>query len=477
MTIGQFFAILRARWMVLISLLLVVVATVVTVGFLWPKTYTATASLVVDPKPDPVSAALNPTLASPVFMATQVEILQSPRVSQRVVANLKLADNVQVRQQWQEASAGQISIEEWLAQTLERALDVKPSRESNVITVNYKSADPRFAAALANAYVKAYIDVALEMRTNPAKEYSNFFDARLKSSRDQFEAAQAKLTAFQRGNGLMATDERLDVENQRLVELTSQFIALDAVATESASRQSQAQGRNSEMLQDVMANPLVTGLKSDIARGEAALKAMASRLGDSHPQVIETRANLAELRQKLEAETKRATGSVGVTNSINVQRQARVRSELEIQRAKVLRLKALRDEAAVLQRDVENSQRAYDAVQARLTQTSLESDSKQTNLYPLTVATAPLEPSSPKLTLNALLAVFGGTMLGVIAALALEFNDRRVRSASDIATLFGLPMMGVLSDGTRRVNATNRSSLPALVGGAAPRRLSAPRAK
>ena len=448
---------------------LLVVAGAVGASMVWPKTYTATASVVVDAKPDPVAAAFSPNMASPVFMATQVDILQSQRVAQRVVRNLKLADNPQIRAQWQEATKGQINVEEWLGQTFENSMVVKPSRESNVIEVTYKSPDPRFAAGLANAFVQAYIDTSLEMRTNPAKQYSSFFDSRVKEARDLLESSQAKLTAFQKQHGLLATDERLDIENQRLIELMSQNVALGAVAAESVSRQAQARGKEADMLQDVLANPVIANLKSETSRLEASLQALNSRLGDKHPQVVEARANLAELRARIEAETRKVTGGVGVTNNINQSRHGQVRAELDAQRAKVLRLKNLRDEAQVLQRDVESAQRSYDALQARLTQTTLESQSNQTNLYPLTLASVPIEPSSPRMILNAVVSLFAGVLLAILLALGLELRDRRVREPDDVLQALGLPVLGALprpnakrySAGVRSIALTRMHSLAA----------------
>lgn len=457
MTFGQFLSILRARWKVALLTFAVIVVATIGASVVWPKKYTAVASVVVDAKPDPVSAMMYPGMASPAFMATQVDILQSDRVARRVVRNLKLDQNPQIRAQWQEATGGEGAIEPWLADVFQRSMDVKPSRESNVITVSYKAPDPRFAAALANAFVQAYIDTSLEMRVDPARQYSNFFDVRAKAAREALETAQGKLSAFQREKGIIATDERLDVENARLNELSSQLVALQAVATESTSRQAQAQAQG-DKIQDVLSNPLISGLKADLTRNEARLQELNARYGDKHPQVVEAKASIAELRTRIDAEIKRVTGGVGVTNTINRQREAQVRRELDEQRAKVLRMKAVRDEGQVLVREVENAQRTYDSVLARLNQTSLESQTTQSNVYALTQATPPVEPSSPRLMLNALLAVFVGTMVAVAVAIGLEFRDRRVRDSRDILAALGLPVIGVLPDGRRRTASSRRSN-------------------
>lgn len=443
MSFGQFLAILRARWWIGALVLALTVGTTLAVSMILPKQYTAVASVVVDAKPDPVSAMMYAAGANPAYMATQIDVINSPRVAQRVVRDLKLVDNPQIRAQWQDDTGGTGSIEQWLAGTFSKSMEVKPSRESNVISISYRAPDPRFAAGLANAFVQAYIATSLELRVDPAKQYSNFFDTRAKEARENLESAQRRLSAFQREKGIVATEERLDIENARLSELSSQLVALQALASESGSRQVQAQSSGDRM-QEVLNNGLILSLKGDISRNEAKLQELEARLGDAHPQVVEAKANIASLRTRLESETKRLTGGVTVTNTINRQREAEVRASLESQRNKVLKMKAVRDEGAVLVRDVESAQRNYDAVLNRFTQSSLESQTTQSSVYPLTPATPPLLHSSPNLLLNTGLAVFLGLLLALGCTLAVELLDRRVRSPRDIAEAINLPVIGVL---------------------------------
>lgn len=460
MTIGQFVSILRARWWVLVMVLGLTVTTTLVVSLMLPKQYSATASVVVDFKPDPISTFAFGGGASPAYMATQVDIIRSQRVAQRVVRNLKLAENPQVRQQWQDETDGQGTIENWLSSVFQRQMEVVPSRESSVIALSYRAPDPRFAAILANAFAQAYIDTAIELRTEPARLYTNFFEGRVREAREALERAQSRVSSFHKDAGIIATDERLDVETTRLNELSSQLTALQALASESASRQAQAQGAQGDRLQEVLSNSIVAQLKADINRAEAQLQQLTTRLGDAHPQVQESRASLADMRTRLESETRKVTGGVTVTNTINRQREANLQSSLNAQREKVLKMKAVRDEGLVLLRDVENAQRSYDALLQRFTQTSLESQTTQSNVNLLTQATPPLEHSSPKTLLNTLLAVFLGSLLAVGTALLLELMDRRVRSAEDVVDALGLPLLGLMpKPGSRlRLGAAGRMS-------------------
>lgn len=460
MSFGQFLSILKARRWVALGVLLLTVATTLLVSLLLPKQYTATASVVVDSKPDPVSAILYSGAASPGYLATQVDVIQSERVAVRVVRNLKLNENEQVRQQWLEATEGRGSIETWLAQTFQRQLDVKPSRESSVISVSYNAPDPQFAAGLVNAFVQAYLETSLELRVDPAKQYSSFFDSRAKEARDALEKAQRNLSAYQKEKGIIASDERLDVENARLAELSSQAVLLQALVSESASRQSLSRGSQAERMQEVLSNPVISGLKVDLSRAEGRLQELSSRLGDNNPQVQEAKANIALLRSKIATEVQSVTGGVGVSNTITRQREADTRAALEVQRAKVLRLKSVRDEGAVLVRDVESAQRAFESVTQRFTQTSLESQTTQSNINLLTAASPPLQPSSPKIVLNSLLAILIGSVLALGAALLLEIWDRRVRNVEDVTSALGLAVIGILPrPNTRRLRGGNQPTL------------------
>ena len=461
MTFGQFLSILRARKWAALMVLVLVVATTLVVSLLLPKQYAGTASVVIDIKPDPVTALINPGMAMPAFMATQVDILTSDRVALRVIRDLKLLDSAQIRQQWQEEAEGKGTIEQWLVDLLQKKLDVKPSRESNVIQVSYKAPDPRFAAGLANAFAQAYIATTLELRVDPAKQFSNFFTTQSKEARESLERAQGRVSAFQQQKGIIATDERLDIENARLNELSSQLVQIQAIASESGSRQTQAQGSQGDRIQEVLNNPLIAGMKADLNRNEARLQELNSKFGENHPQVLEARANINELRSRLDAEIRRVTSGVTISNTINKQRESQVKRALDEQRSKVLRMKAVRDEGQVLVREVENAQRTFDSLVARLTQTALESQSTQSYANVLSVAQPAAEPASPKLVLNMALAVFLGLLLAIGVALLLELTDRRLRDPDDIVTALGLPVLGTLpKPGAKRFAAGNRA-LPA----------------
>ncbi|MDR1661701.1 MAG: chain length determinant protein EpsF [Azoarcus sp.] len=445
MTFQQFLLILRARRWVIFGVFAGVVVVTLIISLVLPKQYTATAALVIDLKAsDPVSSGGMASAAqlAPGYLATQIDIIESERVAQRVV-NLTQMERIPVLQeQWREETKGEASFRSWMALLLQRSLDVRPSRESSVINISYKGPDPAFAAAIANAFARAYVETTIELKVDPARQYAQWFDEQTRELRDKLQLAQSKLSEYEQTNGILAGDGRFDIENQHLVELNSQLAAAQGQRADSGARQSEIS--SAESLPEVMANGLISSLKADLVRREAERSQLLGKLGENHPQVLQINEEITELRYRVRVETQRVASSLGTSSRVSTFRVAEISAAIEKQKARVLELKAHYDRLAVLQRDVESAQKAYDFVMQSLTQKNLESQAQQANISILTPAEPPLEHSSPKVLLNMIIAVFLGSLLGIGMALLLELIDQRVRGSEDLSQFVGIPVLGII---------------------------------
>ena len=443
MNFTHFLAVLRARWLPALIVFLVILAAAIGYTIFATRIYTATASLLVDAKPDPVSSLLYGATTSPSVMNTQVEIIRSDRVAQRVVQNLKLNEAADLRAAWERGGKSG-TLQDWLVGVLENGLETGVTRAgSNVITIAFRSSDPRFAATIANGYVQAYLETSIELRVDPAKQYSGFFNDQQKSARDALETAQNKLSAFQKDKGIIGTDDHLDLELSRLNLLQEQLLAIQNQRVDTTTRQSQI-GQNTNQMSEVLTSGTVVGLKNDLSQAELKLQDLSARYGDKHPQVQEARANVAEIRAKLARETSNVTGAVSVDARVSRAREGEIQAPLDAQRTKVLALKETRDQGAVLQRDVDNAQKSYDLVYSRASQTNLESQNRQSNATVISQASAPSDPSSPKILQTLLMGIVVALGLGMGTALLIEQFDKRVRTTSDAFDFLGLPVIGIM---------------------------------
>jgi chain length determinant protein EpsF len=377
----------------------------------------------------------------PGYIATQVDVIGSHNVALKVVDDLKLTTDPQAKQAFMSDTQGVGNIRDWLADALLQDLSITPSRESNLIDVSYKSTDAESAMAIANAFVKAYIQTNLELQTAPATQTNKWYETQLNELRTKLATAQKSLSDYQRSKGIVNVDEKLDVESTRLAGTASQLTTAQDQTFDSSSRNS----RSGDQLSDVMNNPVIQSLRTQIATAEAKLDQLSRSVGKNHPDYQRATAEVTALREQLAIETRNAQQSINTTMRVAQQREADLRGSLARQKEKLLALKQNRDAGAILVQDVESAQKAYDMALQRSTETRMASQTNQTNISLLNPATIPTKQSSKGMAVIIILALFMGAFLGLMFTMVAEIIDRRIRTESDITDILDLPVLVTLN--------------------------------
>lgn len=446
MGLAQILRVLRGRALLFTAIVLAVLAGVGLISLLSPKKYVAELALVVDLQGnDPMKeSALAPALV-PTHLATQTEIIRSRNVALKVIEKTGLATNPDVAASFHDSGAA-TDLTSWLVDNLLLSVDAKTARNSNILRISYGSPDPVEAAAMANAFAEAYIQTSLELQVDPARRQVTWYEEQVAQLRDELVAAQRRLSKYQADHGVLGVDAaRMDVENARLQEISNQLVAVQAQMFDANSRSQQITSSDQlDALPDLLKNPLIQNLKSELARAESKLAEVSERYGVNHPQYIASTAEVASLKSKLNVEIGVARGSL-VQGAAMARRQVGdVQKALEEQKDRIIALKRQQDELAVLTRDIESARTAYDAALQQANRTKLESRVDRTNVAILNPATPPLLPDSPKILLNLIVGLFAGIALAVGLILTMEVCNRRLRSAEDLADFTDLPVLAEL---------------------------------
>ncbi len=449
MDLKQFMLALSARRKAFLTALAAVIVTAIAVALVVPKKYVSSATLMVDARdeqtmrPDRMSARERSS-----YIQTQVDLLRSPRVAAQVARDLKLAQRPGVREDWEKDTGGAGQIDDWIAAQLIEALTIDTS-VSNVMVINFAAPNAKFAAEAANGFAKAYLDTVLTLRTEPLREAAEWFDDQLKTLRTQVVQAQTKLNGYQKAKGILAED-RVDVEQTRLAELSSQLLAARNATYEAATRHKQASeilasGVGIDALPEVLAAPHINVLKGELGRVEARIEQESAVLGSNHPQYLRSAAEAQGLRDKLQAEAKKVIAGLGNAVQTSKKRERELELALEAQNQRLLSLKDARIDMAAMTRDIEHAQRSYDTVLTRYVTNKIDSRAKTTNVAMLSPAIEPLKPKHPKVGLIAGLSVVLGALIAAGLVYILETLDRRVRSRYDLEARLAVPSLGRLS--------------------------------
>lgn len=450
MTFQQFLLALRYRWRTALAVwaasLLVVV---LLASLLMPTRYRATSELLIEEaNSDPIAGVALPGSSLPSRIMTEADVVRSERVMLRALQAMDTPYQRDLRQRWESRTGGQGDFNAWLVEELQRTTEVRPTRDSRVLFVSHSARDGRFAATFVNALTKAYIETAVELRVEPARQYSAFFDERARQMREQLFEAQKLASEFQRRNGITTMDDRPDVEDARLAELSAQVVALQARAGEAQRRQSEA-AAGPDRMEEVLKDPTVAALASALSLQETKQFELMERQGSNHPQVIEARAATENLAKRLEAAKRRAAAAFQGNSTVLASQLAERTRALEAQREKVLERRALRNEARLLQNDVEVARRSFDAMIERLSKTTLEKSAPQVNVSVLKAASVPFMGRPGALSERLAVGAVAGLLLALVSTVIAEMRDRRLLSADDVASELNQPVLAVLSSPTR----------------------------
>lgn len=435
MQFSIFLAALRARSRVFILVVATTVVAALVVSLLMPRSYVARTSIVADGNIEQSLAPDAPRYdrERAGYLQTQVDILTSPKVARQVVDDLRLTDDPELQEGFRKTKSP-ASFEDWLGEKLLFNLKVSTS-QSSIIQVAYTANDPVLAAGIANGFANAYLDSVLELRVEPLKKASAWFDDQLKGLRAAMEKAERQLTEFQRQHGILASEERNDIENIRLTEL----------ATQAARNREPGRTAHADPILAARDNRGIQDLKASLSMAKAKLQQLSGELGDRHPSALRQQAEVTALGDQLASEMQAVAASAARLAQADRQRGNSLRADMAAQLARVGDLREARTRLAVLTNDFTNAQRTYDLALQRAMASKIGSRALLPNVSVLSIATPPASKHRPKVAQNLLMALVIGTLIGLAAVYFLEMSDRRLRVIDDLGDDPQLPLLAVLN--------------------------------
>lgn len=436
MSLAQFATIL---WAYRRQSLLIASAVVLLVGvacLVWPRTYEATATLMVDFEVnDPLAGREFPTGLLGSYMATQVELARGSEVLLPVIERLKLTAD-------EDYAAGHsgdaASLPTWVETRVRRKLVVEQGKYgSQLIYVSYRAGSAGEAAQVANAVAEVYSEQQHRRLTGPASERAARYTAQLAELKAKVAHAQEQVTEFRQRTGLIDSDEKGDVGMLMLSTLEERLLEAQNARRAAESRASADASVGSQ----VLGSPMIQSLKTQLAVQGSTMAQYRTTLGSRHPQVVELQSQMGATRRALDAELANYSRNATAELASAQQLEQKLQKALEERRANVLKVRQLQDGGAKQLLELESAQSVYKRALEGYDQVLFASTGGYTNISFVSRATAPPRPSSPKVGILMMLAVLGGGALGLIVPLCYELLNRRVRCRDDVERDHGIPVL------------------------------------
>jgi uncharacterized protein involved in exopolysaccharide biosynthesis len=337
--------------------------------------------------------------------------------------------------------------------------------------VNYTDSEPVRAQKICDALTELIVNENLNSRGEVAKGTTDFLSRQVEDAKRAIDEQDKKLAAFKKQYmGQLPTDAdnnvRMLMSLNTQLDATTQTLARaqqDKAYTESMLAQQTAAWKSSQ----TNTNPQT--LEQQLNQLQAQLMQLQARYTDDHPDVIKTKADIAEVQKKLKevnAAAATATDSSDKASASeppeirqlrlqihqyqNVIEQAaidqkRLQGQIGVYQSRTAMSPGVEEQYKLLTRDNDNAQAFYKDLLAKKSSaelsTSMENQQQGEQMNVLVRASLPDSPSFPNRPFYAAGGLGVGLALGFILAIFLEFSDKSIRTEKDAAAIMDLPLL------------------------------------
>ena len=430
---------------------------------------------------------VNPTTVNSRFntefeIATQVKILQSRALVGKVVDALQLDRKPRFN-----ASGGRLSA--W-RQALgladpepvparERAIEaaaasfrVEPSRRTRIVEIVSEWPDPDLAADFSNTLADAFIEHNLEARWKSTRRSGEWLSRQLDELRVKLEKSEERLQRYARQSGLLFTDEKDSVAEQRLAQLQAELSRAQGERISKQSRFELARGVEPESLPGIVDNTTLRGYQVRLTELRRELAELDSRFTPAHQKVKGAAAQVGELEAALEAERSHIIERIRNDYEAALRRERLLADDYANQAGLVSEQAGRSIQYNIYKREVDTNRELYDNLLRRVKEAGVASAMRAGNIRIVDRAQPPRTAVKPDHRINSLLGLLGGLLLGVAFVIVSERADRTLRQPGDISNYLRVPELGVIPSsaaalGSRSRGRRKQAAVSASVGPAA----------
>ena len=464
--IREIITIVRASIRLIVIIIAAALALAFIVTLLQTPRYTATTTLQINDQSAQVLGKEDDTQQDPVvassdtdrFLQTQVEILKSRGLAERVAQKLRLFGN----QKFYDAmgvrepadGATRQEIQDLTIRTLDKARGVDLPRNSRLATLSFESTQPDLAASLANAFASEFIQANLQRRYDSSTYARDFISKQLADARVKLEKSERDLNAYARFAGLIRDRDNKGPANggsgnssitaASLQQLNSAANDAQTARIAAEQRWRLISGSNALNSPDVLANPAISQLLAERARDMAELEKQRANHLEDYPAVQQLRAQVGVIDAQLQNVARSIQASVKQQYVAALQAEESLKNQVSQLKGSSLEEQDRLVQYRLLEREADTNRTVYEGLLQRYKELNAAAGISASNISIIDPAIAPVKPSSPNLFRNLLIALAAG----VIAAAGFVYLrtqlDDSVRVPEDVEGKLQLSLLGVI---------------------------------
>ena len=437
----DYYRVLRKHRYLVVGLFLLSVFSVAVWSFVQTPIYQASATVLIEPEPPRVLNIQEVTpIGSPTqeYYRTQYELMTSRPIVEKVIDNLNLKTRIPELERMADP-----------VRSLQASISVEPRRNTRLVAVKFEHASPGLAAEVANALARQYVKHNLDIKLRGAQEAMAWLNEQMTSLRVKVQESSVALQNYRVKAGIMGLQEQRQITAQKIMDFNKQYLEAQAQRLSVEAKMTELQRitadrGGAQTIFTVADSPLIQKLKQEASELEVSRAKLSKTYKEKHPEILKVDAQIQQVSQRIDAEIKNMMRAVQTEFRVARAREETLLGNVNRLRTEAQELNEKEIQYLNLQRDADSNQQLYEAVLKRLKETGITGGLETNNVSVIEEATPPRIPIRPRKSVNLVISIVVGLLVGVGTALTLEYFDTTVKTPDDVERYLGLPVIGIV---------------------------------
>jgi succinoglycan biosynthesis transport protein ExoP len=439
----------RHKWVVL-STLIILVALVTLATIMTRPVFRATVKVEIGKETERVMAGPRimevetANVFNPLYMQTQVEILQSRDLARRIIQKLNLAGS----EEFQSKAKTPLSENErevQLVNKFQSRYDVAVGRMSRVVSISFDAYNPQLAADVANMAADQYINFSSENRMQGVESAKDFLKQKLQEAEAELRKSEQAYNQYLSSHQIISFDlDKGNITLDRASELNKQLVEVENERRQAEALYQRSREVSPDDLPQVLNDTMVQNIARELSKQEQDLANLSAKYQPSYPAVKQVQEQVNSLKTQLKEAKQNVVKNVETQYEVARRKEADLKVALTLSKGEAIQQNREAVEMNVIKQKLDIDRKIYEDLLQRSRQAGVESEFSPSNIRKIQTAEVPIAPVKPNKPLNIGLSVLIGLALGIGLAFFIEYLNNTINTAEDVERITHLPPLGAI---------------------------------
>lgn len=310
----KLFSLMLEKKMIIIAIVVICTIIATVVAFVLPKSYQSTTLVRVKSSSSSSMAGYAAIEAgfgidiggagSSASPESYIELMKSREVLNPIIEKIDLTDEEREKMKADDF--------------FKKYLEITNTKKTDLINIAAYGKTPEEAQMISQSIADNFLTLMTKLNKEGNSSTVNFLNDRMAIAKEEMETAENKLQAYQQEKGIYSPDDQAKALIERLSAYDTNIAQLEAQEQANSAKLQDVTGQleqqNSSLLEyNISDNDAIMSLRTAIVNKQVELVGLEQRYTEEHPDVIQAKQELAELKRSLDREIQSAVNSKSAT--------------------------------------------------------------------------------------------------------------------------------------------------------------------